>query len=92
MIEVTLWTLDLQLSLKNARSARSWVLDRLGDPAAVSAHFVAVSSNQAEVLEFGIGLSIMLAIGSTLFRELLGRFTTFILTWNLERGTREATG
>ena len=83
-------------TLKNARSARSWVIDRLGDPAAVSEHFVAVSSNQTEVMEFGIarenmcefwdwvsgrysftsaiGLSIMLAIGSARFRELLGGF------------------
>ncbi|HEX9682005.1 MAG TPA: glucose-6-phosphate isomerase, partial [Acidimicrobiales bacterium] len=41
-------------TLTNARSARAWLLSRLGDDAAVASHFVAVSSNAAEVSEFGI--------------------------------------
>jgi glucose-6-phosphate isomerase len=41
-------------TLSNAREARRWLIDRLDDPAAVSAHFVAVSTNTAEVSEFGI--------------------------------------
>ncbi len=38
----------------NARSARDWLLARLGDEAAVAKHFVAVSTNEAAVREFGI--------------------------------------
>jgi glucose-6-phosphate isomerase len=41
-------------TLTNARSAREWLLSRLRDPAAVSRHFVAVSTNAAEVAKFGI--------------------------------------
>ncbi|MFK7988086.1 MAG: glucose-6-phosphate isomerase [Sandaracinaceae bacterium] len=40
-------------TLTNARSARAWLVEQLGD-AAVSAHFVAVSSNPDAVVEFGI--------------------------------------
>ncbi len=40
-------------TLTNARSARTWLVDALGD-AAVSRHFVAVSTNTAKVAEFGI--------------------------------------
>ena len=38
----------------NARSARDWLLARLGDEAAVARHFVAVSTNEAAVRAFGI--------------------------------------
>ncbi|NMB84333.1 glucose-6-phosphate isomerase [Candidatus Roizmanbacteria bacterium] len=38
----------------NARSARSWLIDRLKDETAVAKHFVAVSANVAEVKKFGI--------------------------------------
>ncbi len=42
-------------TLTNATSARRWLLDGLGgDPAAVARHFVAVSTNEAEVRAFGI--------------------------------------
>src|SRR5206468_1206582 len=42
-------------TMTNARTARSWLLDRLGaDEQAVAKHFVAVSTNAAEVAKFGI--------------------------------------
>ncbi|HTO09136.1 MAG TPA: glucose-6-phosphate isomerase [Myxococcota bacterium] len=42
-------------TMTNARSARDWALAGLGgDPAAVAKHFVAVSTNAAEVARFGI--------------------------------------
>jgi glucose-6-phosphate isomerase len=42
-------------TLTNARTARAWLLDAMGgDEAAVSRHFVAVSTNAEKVKEFGI--------------------------------------
>jgi glucose-6-phosphate isomerase len=41
-------------TLTNARAARSWLVDRLGDEKAVSRHFVAVSTNAERVADFGI--------------------------------------
>jgi len=41
-------------TLTNARSARAWSLAALRDQAAVRRHFVAVSTNAAEVARFGI--------------------------------------
>ncbi|MGH2478534.1 MAG: glucose-6-phosphate isomerase [Ktedonobacteraceae bacterium] len=41
-------------TLTNARSARAWSLKVLGDESAVAKHFVAVSTNAAEVAKFGI--------------------------------------
>jgi glucose-6-phosphate isomerase len=41
-------------TLTNARTAREWLLAKLGDEAAVAKHFVAVSTNAAEVSNFGI--------------------------------------
>lgn len=41
-------------TLSNARAARAWLVDSLGDDAAVSKHFVAVSTNGDEVAAFGI--------------------------------------
>ncbi len=41
-------------TMTNARSARSWLRDGLGDDVDVSRHFVAVSTNAAAVSEFGI--------------------------------------
>ena len=41
-------------TLTNARAARNWCLQRLGDDHAVSRHFVAVSTNAEEVTKFGI--------------------------------------
>ena len=41
-------------TLTNALSARQWLLDALGEPAAVARHFVAVSTNERAVTDFGI--------------------------------------
>lgn len=41
-------------TLTNARSARAWLVERLGEEAAVARHFVAVSTNEALVSAFGI--------------------------------------
>jgi glucose-6-phosphate isomerase len=51
IVSKTFTTLE---TLTNARSARSWLLDALGDEAAVAKHFVAVSTNAEEVAAFGI--------------------------------------
>ena len=47
-------------TMANATSAREWLLARLGDSAAVARHFVAVSTNAAEVSAFGIDTANML--------------------------------
>ncbi len=41
-------------TLTNAHAARAWCLRALGDERAVARHFVAVSTNAAEVAKFGI--------------------------------------
>ena len=41
-------------TMTNARTARSWVLSALDDESAIAKHFVAVSTNAAEVENFGI--------------------------------------
>jgi glucose-6-phosphate isomerase len=41
-------------TMTNARTARDWALKTLKHPAAVAKHFVAVSTNAAEVVKFGI--------------------------------------
>jgi glucose-6-phosphate isomerase len=41
-------------TMTNAHTARDWVLKTLKEPAAVAKHFVAVSTNAAEVSKFGI--------------------------------------
>jgi glucose-6-phosphate isomerase len=41
-------------TMTNARTARAWSLARLKDERAVASHFVAVSTNAAEVSKFGI--------------------------------------
>ncbi|HEV2310154.1 MAG TPA: glucose-6-phosphate isomerase [Acidimicrobiia bacterium] len=41
-------------TMTNARTAREWSLATLHDEAAVAKHFVAVSTNEAEVAKFGI--------------------------------------
>ncbi len=41
-------------TMTNAQSARRWSLAQLGDEAAIARHFVAVSTNAAEVSKFGI--------------------------------------
>ncbi|MBS0555889.1 MAG: glucose-6-phosphate isomerase [Proteobacteria bacterium] len=47
-------TFTTQETLANAHAARAWLLQSLGDEAAVTKHFVAVSTNVAEVAKFGI--------------------------------------
>ncbi len=41
-------------TMTNARTARKWVVDKLGDELAVAKHFVALSTNITEVKKFGI--------------------------------------
>ena len=41
-------------TMTNARTAREWTLKALGDDKAIASHFVAVSTNAAEVSKFGI--------------------------------------
>ncbi|MGC2604002.1 MAG: glucose-6-phosphate isomerase, partial [Silvibacterium sp.] len=41
-------------TMTNAHTARAWALAKLGDEKAVAKHFVAVSTNAAEVKKFGI--------------------------------------
>ena len=82
-------------TLMNAKTCRSWLVEALGSEA-VGKHFVAVSTNEAEVEAFGIdtqnmfgfwdwvggrysvdsaiGLSLMVAVGSEKFREMLAGF------------------
>jgi glucose-6-phosphate isomerase len=47
-------TFTTQETLMNARSARAWLVEKLGSEAAVPRHFVAVSTATAEVVKFGI--------------------------------------
>ena len=47
-------TFTTQETMVNARSAREWFLARAKDDAAVAKHFVAISTNEAEVTRFGI--------------------------------------
>ena len=47
-------TFTTQETLTNAHSARRWLVEALGDEAAVARHFVAVSTNTRAVREFGI--------------------------------------
>ena len=47
-------TFTTQETLMNARSARGWLIDKLGSEAAVPKHFVAVSTATEEVKQFGI--------------------------------------
>ena len=47
-------TFTTQETLSNAHAARRWLIEQLGDEAAVAKHFVAVSTNAEKVAEFGI--------------------------------------
>jgi glucose-6-phosphate isomerase len=47
-------TFTTQETMTNAASARRWLVERLGDEAAVARHFVAVSTNVEAVAAFGI--------------------------------------
>jgi glucose-6-phosphate isomerase len=53
-------TFTTQETLSNALSARTWLLDHLGDEAAVASHFIAISTNREKVREFGIDTANML--------------------------------
>ncbi len=41
-------------TMTNANTARQWLLDAVKDEKAVACHFVAISTNEAAVIEFGI--------------------------------------
>lgn len=47
-------TFTTQETLTNANSAKSWLLSKAKDDAAVASHFVALSTNAKSVAEFGI--------------------------------------
>jgi glucose-6-phosphate isomerase len=47
-------TFTTQETMTNAHTARRWLLDGLGDEAAVARHFAAVSTSEREVRAFGI--------------------------------------
>jgi len=47
-------TFTTQETMTNARSARSWLLATLGDRSAVGKHFVGLSTDRREMIEFGI--------------------------------------
>ena len=47
-------TFTTQETMTNTHSARSWLLSSAGDQAAVAKHFVAMSTNETGVAEFGI--------------------------------------
>lgn len=47
-------TFTTQETLANAHAAKRWLIEKLGDEAAVAKHFVAVSTNTEKVAEFGI--------------------------------------
>jgi glucose-6-phosphate isomerase len=54
-------TFTTQETLMNARSARAWMVDKLGSEDAVPKHFVAVSTATDEVRKFGIDTNNMFA-------------------------------
>ncbi|MFK7730483.1 MAG: glucose-6-phosphate isomerase, partial [Pseudomonadales bacterium] len=47
-------TFTTQETMYNARGARQWVLEHYSDSDAIARHFIAVSSNTAAAVEFGI--------------------------------------
>ncbi|HEX7502761.1 MAG TPA: glucose-6-phosphate isomerase [Acidobacteriota bacterium] len=47
-------TFTTQETMANAIGARSWLLERLGDKAAMRSHFAAVTANPQAALDFGI--------------------------------------
>lgn len=52
-------TFTTEETMTNAESAKKWLLESLGDKAAVEKHFVALSTNSEKVKEFGIAPSQM---------------------------------
>lgn len=47
-------TFTTQETMTNAQTAKSWLVRKIGDSAAVANHFVAISTNEPAVVEFGI--------------------------------------
>jgi len=47
-------TFTTQETMANAQTARAWLMDAAGDDAAVARHFVALSTNEKAVVDFGI--------------------------------------
>lgn len=47
-------TFTTQETMANAQTARKWAIEKLGDVSAVAKHFVAVSTNEKDVIKFGI--------------------------------------
>ena len=47
-------TFSTQETMVNAKAARAWLLAEAGDDSAVAKHFVALSTHQKNVMEFGI--------------------------------------
>ncbi|MDX2416176.1 MAG: glucose-6-phosphate isomerase [Xanthomonadales bacterium] len=47
-------TFTTQETMANAHSARDWLMETAGDDTAIARHFVALSTNQKAVVEFGI--------------------------------------
>ena len=47
-------TFTTQETMTNAHSARIWLIEKLGNEAAVANHFVALSTNESAVSDFGI--------------------------------------
>ena len=47
-------TFTTQETMTNARSAKQWLIEHLGSENAVAYHFVAISTNEKEVVNFGI--------------------------------------
>jgi glucose-6-phosphate isomerase len=54
-------TFTTQETMTNALTARAWCLESLKDEAAIAKHFVALSTNEAEVSKFGIDTANMFA-------------------------------
>jgi len=52
-------TFTTQETMANAHTARNWLMDTAGDDSAIAKHFVALSTNQKAVVEFGIDPSNM---------------------------------
>jgi glucose-6-phosphate isomerase len=55
-------TFTTQETMTNARSAKKWLVDTLGDDSAVAKHFAALSTNAKGVSEFGIDTANMVRI------------------------------
>ena len=72
-------------TLTNARSARAWCVNALGDEKAVAKHFVAVSTNEKEVAKFGIDTANMFEFLGLGWRSLFLRLGDWPLTDDCHR-------